>query len=116
MAMDQPLAQPVNNDYRDEQEGRTSAVSPTDNRGTKDHTAMDSNYCYLLDYIAVFHYCQINKARCDQEFDRCFETNLFRERINEFQLRETINTDCIGPFFHAFVPDVARKRALETEI
>ena len=86
-------------------------------RGTKDNTPMDSNYCYLFDFIAVFHYCQMNKARCDQEFDRCFERDLFRERINQFKLRENHKYGLYRTiFFNAFVPDVARERALGTEI
>ncbi len=49
----------------------------------------------------MLQYCQIDKPKCDQEFGRLAEINLFKEQINWFQSKETININYVEQFLTA---------------
>jgi hypothetical protein len=49
----------------------------------------------------MLQYLEIDKPKCDQEFGRLGEMNLFKEHINWFQSKETININYIQQFLNA---------------
>ncbi|CAF3790133.1 unnamed protein product [Rotaria sp. Silwood1] len=51
--------------------------------------------------LNMLQQCQIDKPKCDQEFGRLAEINLFKKQINWFQSKETINTNYVEQFLTA---------------
>ncbi|CAF3332542.1 unnamed protein product [Rotaria sp. Silwood2] len=49
----------------------------------------------------MLQYSQIDKQKCDQEFGRLAEMALFKEQINWFQSKDTINVNYVEQFLTA---------------
>jgi len=51
--------------------------------------------------LNMLQYYQIDKPKHDQEFGRLAEMNLFKEQINWFQSKKTINVNYVEQFLSA---------------